>query len=246
LSDLLELSEEELNDLLNADQENAIIALQRVLGWLSSAPDLASRIALNEVQLPTLSGLVSQTHLQTILKLWRDNAQNPDEEFWQSQLTDHSFALGLLFAYPIVIIKGKAYVGGKEYDNRHGNLVDFLGRIPASRSAVLIEIKNPSSALLGPQYRNDIYPPSPELVGAISQVLHYRESLMGDRNVQESADLSAAGPRCVVIVGSASNELVDDSHKRSFERFRERLLGVTIVTFDEMLSRVQSLVELFS
>ena len=151
-----------------------------------------------------------------------------------------------LFAYPIVVIRGKAYVGGKEYDNTHGNLVDFLARVPTSRNAVLIEIKTPQTPLLGVEYRQDVFPPSTDLIGAVSQVIHYRESLLADTRVRNTADLSVSEPRCLIIAGSAATELVDDFRKRSFERFRERLLGVQVVTFDEVFRRIEDVNALFS
>lgn len=144
----------------------------------------------------------------------------------------------------MVVIKGKAYVGGKEYDNKHGNLVDFLARIPSSGNAVLIEIKNPTAPLLGAKYRDDVFPPSRELVGAISQAIHYRESLMDAPTVRQGAELSSSEPRCVVMIG-CRDELADDFRKRAFERFRERLLGVTVITFDEFFERIRNLQALF-
>jgi hypothetical protein len=56
--------------------------------------------------------------------------------------------------------------------------------------------------------------------------------------------LTGAEPRCVVIAGNASRELTDDFRKGSFERIRERLFGVTVVTFDELFGRVAGLVAL--
>lgn len=143
-----------------------------------------------------------------------------------------------------MVIKGKAYVGGKEYDNRHGNLVDFLARIPGSGNAVLVEIKTPTTPLLGREYRDDVFPPSRELAGAISQVIHYRESLMNSPTIRQGAKLSASEPRCAIVTG-CRDELTEDVRKRAFERFRERLLGVTVVTFDEFFERIKSLQTLF-
>ena len=196
--------------------------------------------------MPTLNGLVSRANIAAILAVWRENEQNADEEFWQRELGKHSFILSFLFAYPIVVIRGKAYVGGKEYENSHGNLADFLARVPTSRNAAIIEIKTPKTALLGTKYREDVYPLSGELIGAVSQVIHYRESLLGDQRVRQSADISASEPRCLIIAGSAGTELVDDSRRRSFERFRERVLGVQIVTFDEVRRRIEDLHSLLS
>jgi hypothetical protein len=241
LVDLLQLSQPELDEFLSANAPDAINIFGRVLHWLCQAPEIASRLALDEIELPTLNGLVSRANIRAIRDVWRNNAMNSSEEFWQRQLTKHSFVLSFLFAYPVIVIRGKAYVGGKEYDNRHGNLVDFLARIPTSRNAVLIEIKTPTTQLLGHEYRQDIFPASEEIIGSISQVLHYRESLLDDSKVRQTADLSASEPRCLIIAGSAAAELIDDSRRRSFERFRERLLGVSVVTFDEVFARIEDL-----
>src|SRR5205823_2503737 len=111
----------------------------------------------------------------------------------------------------------------------------------------LIEIKTPQTPLLGPAYRTDVYPQSRELSGAVSQVLHYRETLLGELHSLKKgrhALLSSAEPRCVVIAGNTERELTDDYRKGSFERVRERLFGVTVVSFDEVFGRITSLVDL--
>lgn len=246
LAALLELTEGDLAEFFSGNEADAITVLKRVLRWLCNSPTAASKIALDEVELPTLNGLISRANIAAILRLWASNADNSDEEFWQRELAKHTFVLSLLFSYPIVVIKDKAYVGGKEYDNRRGNLVDFLARIPNSRNAVLIEIKTPTTPLLGSQYRQDVFPMSADIIGAISQAMHYRDSLLADPRVRESADLSPAEARCLVIAGSANRELKDPGRQQSFERFRERLLGLTIVTFDEMFKRLDELQKLFA
>jgi Domain of unknown function (DUF4263) len=244
LAALLELTQADLDKLLSANRTDAVKIFARVIRWLGEAPEVASQLAFDEAELPTLNAIVSRANLRAVLELWTENLENPDEEFWQRELSKHSFVLGLLFAYPIVVIQGKAYVGGKQYDNRHGGLVDFLARIPTSDSAVLIEIKTPTMRLLGGAYRDDIFPPSRELVGAISQVIHYRESIMDNPALRNEASLSPLEPRCIIMAG-CRDELTADFQKRSFERFRERLLGVTVVTFDEFFERVKSLQEFF-
>jgi hypothetical protein len=244
LAALLELTQSELHDFLSANKTDAFKVFSRVIRWLSEAPEIASQLALDETELPTLNAIVSRANLRAILSLWAENSANPDEEFWQTELSKHSFVLGLLFAHPIVVIKGKAYVGGKEYDNRHGNFVDFLARIPGSGNAVLIEIKTPTTPLLGSEYRDDVFPPSREFAGAISQAIHYRESLMDAPTIRQGAKLSASEPRCAIVIG-CRDELTENFRKRAFERFRERLLGVTVVTFDEFFGRIKNLQTLF-
>jgi len=247
LAKLLQLSEPELNEFLSANKTDAIKTLRRVLRWLSQSPATAEQLANENSQLPELNALVGLTNLRAVLKIWDDNSKNDDEEFWQTILARHAFVLSQLFAYPVVVIKDKAYVGGKRIDNLHGNLVDFLGRIPSSGTAVLIEIKTPQTPLLGKEYRQEVFPPSHDLSGAISQVLQYRESLLQEFHALtqgQGIQLSGSDPRCVVIAGCAKQQLTDEYRQRSFERVRERLVGVTVVTFDEMFSRIAGLIAL--
>jgi hypothetical protein len=247
LAKLLQLSEPELNDFLSANRENAIKTLRRVLRWLANRPPTEDNSATGDAELPELNALVGLANLRAVLKTWNDNSENPKEEFWQNLLAKHSFVLSQLFAYPVVVIKEKAYVGGKRIDNRHGNLADFLCRVPTTGTAVLVEIKTPKTDLLGPKYRQ-VFPPSHELGGAISQVLEYRESLMREVHTLQQGqgtEISSGEPRCLVIIGCCARELIDDVQRRSFERFRERLGGVTVVSFDEVFDRIGNLVKLF-
>lgn len=245
LSESLPLAETDLLAFLSAHGTDAVQILRTVLRWLSRQ-SLAQKLISEGTELPELNSLVGLANLRSALEVWRTNTDSNDEEFWQSLFARHSYVLSQLFAYPVVLIKGKAYVGGKDLSNAGGNIVDFLLRAESSGAAVLVEIKTPQTSLLGGKYREGAYPPSTDLSGAISQVLEYCESLASEFNAITRADhrLTAVGPRSVVIIGDASRELADDAKKRSFERFRERLVGVQIVTFDEVFKRVEGLVAL--
>lgn len=244
---LLRLSDAELNGFFTANPSDALTALRRVLGWLVGNPSAAQRFAEESVPLPELNALVGLTNLRALKSIWRDNADNGDEQFWQQTFSEHSFVLSQLLAYPVVVIRGKAYVGGKRADNAHGNLADFLGRVNSSGAAVLTEIKTPNTPLLAREYRQDVFPPSFDVIGAVSQVLDYRETLMLDMHSVfqgQGFDITPCEPKCVVIAGSAQRDLIAENKKRSFERFRERLTGVTLLTFDEVFDRVSALISL--
>lgn len=244
LAQFLELTESELNEFLASNRAHATLTLRRLLRWLSRNPAVAQQLA--DEELPELNVLVGLANLKAVLEIWRNNATNSGEEFWQETLAKYAFVLSQLFAYPVVVLQGKAYVGGKRLDNKHGNLVDFLGRVSSSGAAVLIEIKTPVTSLLGPEYRQDVYPPSRDLAGAIAQALQYRESLMQEFRAVTHGEKGwlSSDPRCIVICGSAMQELTTESQKRSFERFRERVIGVTIITYDELFARVEGLIKL--
>ena len=245
LSALLALAEADLQAFLSDHPNDAFQTLQMVLRWFSQQT-IPSEMMDGTGELPQINALVGLANMRSVLRTWSEHADNAEEEFWQQLFAQHSFVLSQLFAYPVVLIGQKAYVGGKGLSNSGGKIVDFLYRIDTSGAAVLIEIKTPITALLSKQYRG-IYPPSMELNGSISQVLAYRESLMTDfRELCASeSKLCPAEPYCIVIIGDASAELVDEEKRRSFERFRERLVGVRIITFDEVYRRIQSLTELF-
>jgi hypothetical protein len=112
---------------------------------------------------------------------------------------------------------------------------------------VLIEIKTPQTHLLGPAYRNNVYPLSPELSGAIAQVLRYRQSLTREFNgliAGLSKPLTLGEPRCVIVAGRADKELLTPAMRDNFELQRERIHGLTVITYDELFKRLERLVEL--
>jgi hypothetical protein len=243
LAQLLHLGEDELNEFLNAHPADAVLTLRKVLRWLSNSTALAGFIVNDTEQIAVLNAVLGVAVLRAVLGIWEQESTNGAEEFWQQTLSDHAFVLSQLYAYPIIVIGEKAYVGGKRLDNRHGNLADFLARAQTSGNPLIIEIKTPTTGLLGPVYRDEAFPLSHELSGAIAQVLKYRDSLAESVRHLSAADevpMLGTEPRCLIIAGNF--ESLDSTAKRkSFERFRERLTGVTIVTFDELFERVHQL-----
>lgn len=249
LATLLNIGEAELTAFLNSHQQGAAESLVRILKWLSGAPrgaEFTSRLTqLDPKQLPEINALVGLASVKGALAHWKCNQINNDEEFWQGTLAERAFVLGQVFAYPAVIIGKKMYVGGKELTNKGGNVVDFLARIKSTGSVVLIEIKTPQTKLLGAQYRNDAFPLSAELSGAVAQVLKYRQSLMReyDSLVRRDSGTLLGEPRCLVVAGNTS-QLTTPGMRESFELHRDRLQGVTILGYDELFDRLKSMVAL--
>jgi hypothetical protein len=141
--------------------------------------------------------------------------------------------LSQVFAYPILYVASKAYVGGKQLNNKGGKVVDFLARAALT-------------TLLGREYRG-VYPLSQELSGAIAQIVHYKQSLMKDfaaLNKEGDSTLTLGEPRCLLIAGSASAELNSVALRNNFELLRERVSGVTIITFDELFARCRNAIGL--
>jgi hypothetical protein len=181
--------------------------------------------------------------LAEVLTAWDDSDEGELEEYWQTFLQDRPFLMSLISPGPLAVHTGKAFLGGKKVDNTGGKVVDFLLAHSIGGNAALLEIKRPTTQLLArTAYRSDIYAPSPELSGSVSQILNYRDTLMTEytRNV---SPLQVFMPSCMVLIGNYGNELDSPEKTRSFELFRSSLNGVSIVTFDELFARLKKILD---
>lgn len=187
--------------------------------------------------------------LERTLKTWTDNRDNPNEDFWYRQLSENSYVLSQVFSFPVVILRGQAYLGGKSIDNTGGNLVDFLLKNNLSQNTVLVEIKTPKTKLLGLKYRQ-VYSASKDLSGAIVQVSSYKDSLLKNyatlMTQQSDLEFRAFNPRCLVIAGTLSDEITDHARSESFELFRSGLRDVQVIAYDELFEKIKILLNLFS
>jgi hypothetical protein len=161
-------------------------------------------------------------------------------------LKKNSYIISQTFLFPVIILKDKAYVGGKGIDNAGGNLLDFLFTHRLSNNVALIEIKTPTTPVLGSKYRTGVYSISQDLSGGINQVLNYKDSLIKqyDSLVRGSRhDFQAFDPKCVVIAGCVGS-LRDEEQLRSFELFRSNLKDVQVLTYDELFNKLEMLLRL--
>jgi len=234
----------DLRDALFTD-EGASSAFAR---WVGDHPIEAAGAleAVESGDLAVFDAVAGIARLQRFLNDWESNRDNDSEEDWQDLLTRENWALGQLFGAPFVIVRGKAYVGGKTYENLEGRITDFLYRNRLTGNVLVVEIKTPVAALLGTQYRQ-VFPPSTELAGAITQVLDQEHLLMENyRELRlDEADAVPFNPRALVLVGDLERQGIEGDRRRSFELFRNELAGVEVVTFDELATKAEALLELF-
>jgi hypothetical protein len=236
----------ELRDALFAyDEVGASNAFAR---WAAERPAEAAD-ALQEVgegELAALDAAAGVARLRRFLDEWESNRENTDEEDWQTILTRESWVLGQLFGAPFVIVQEKAYVGGKQFDNMEGRITDFLGKNRLTGNALLVEIKTPMKPLLGSPYRQ-VFAPSAELAGAITQTLDQRQRLIANYQQLGLEEIGAVpfNPRAVVLIGDLERQEVTGEKLRSVELFRNELSGVEVVTFDELAAKAEALLELF-
>ncbi len=248
LARFFELGQNELKGFLETHSGDAAEILLKLIKWLAGSPQGISAISqMSASELPALSALLGVSGIKSAVTYWLANETNAEEEFWQHALEERAYVLSQVYSYPIVIIKAKAYLGGKKLDNKGGKLADFLLAAESTNAALIVEVKTPRTKLLGPEYRDGVYPFSSELTGAIAQALTYQRSLGLDfRSLAENSSkkLLMGEPRCLVIAGNSRLELANDAMKESFELQRERLQGVTVITYDELFLKIRRLIEL--
>jgi len=244
-----QMTDEEISAVMSGQKSLGASAVARLIGWANDADNFALMFErlkqIGEEGLLKLNSALGIANIKRAQKEWSNNRRNDDEEFWQKLLARQSFVLEQIFHVPIVVIKSKAYMGGKSIFNQGGKIVDFLVKNKVTSSLGIIEIKTPCSPLLGPKYRG-VYNISLELTGAVQQVLNYRESLIRDRrSLLEETDIEADlfDPFCLIIIGHASNEFSEDKAKlQAFELYRRQLSDIEIVTYDEMFEKMKRLV----
>jgi len=249
LDQLRAIESQDLRSILNANIKLGGSLLSKLLSWSISLDDPSTLIekllALDPSSLAKLNAALGLGRLKSALEIWEQNRANSDEEFWQASLTQNSFVLEQVFSWPTSIVEGKAYVGGKNVFNKSGNIVDFLVKNRLTNSAALIEIKTPSTKLLGSKYRQT-FNISGELSGSTMQILNYKHSLQETYRVLrgDQKDLfDSFDPQCAVIIGTT--EQLDDQGKiKAFELYRHQFPGLTIIPFDELFDRTRKLVEL--
>lgn len=247
---LANLTESEISNYLDANTTIGTSLLAKLLNWAVNLDDptplINHLVALNPTSLGKLNAAIGLQSLKKALSIWESNVNNSDEEFWQKSLAEHSFVLEQVFSWPVSIVNEKAYLGGKSQLNSGGNVVDFLMKNRLTQSAAIIEIKTPSTRLLGGEYRN-VYNTSKELSGSIMQTLNYKHSLQenfASLTNRLSGLYDSINPQCAVIIGNASVELDDSSKIKSFELFRHQFSGLLVITFDELFNKTRQLINL--
>lgn len=167
-----------------------------------------------------------------LLAVTKDN-----EEQWQNFFEKYSWILTHLFPYQVILKKGKAYVGGKTIENAEGRVVDFLFESNLSDNFALLEIKTHNKDLLKPTaYRKpDVFAWSDELSGGLNQCLDQKHTFLKDFGKENPS----YDPKSILVIGLKSK--LDKHQTKCFELLRGNQKSVDIVTFDELLKKLEGL-----
>jgi hypothetical protein len=219
------------------DQE-LIVRLTRTAVDSLTREKPAEMLALSqEIEVVSLEGLIERLSQRFKKKL--------REAEWQTFFVENPFVLRLAFGLPVMMLGGQISVGGRRFGGSGDKISDFAVKAAASGNLALVEIKTPETPLLETSpYRGELYAPGRELSGAVNQVLEQRYNLQQNINNLKVAsrlyDVETYAVQCLVVAGRTP---ASPATLKSLELFRNGLKSVTIVTFDELLAKLEQLLE---
>lgn len=221
--------------IAQSERRSTVRAIRNSLGLLATeAPrDLLELHA--EIERVTLASMISR--YESMLN------QSLSEARWQRFFEDNIFILTIVFARSVRLLHTQFHAQGSSLDGSGAQVGDFLFA-ERGQSLAIVEIKKPATTImLGTPYRNgEVYGPSGELSGALTQVLYQQGVLHSTWLVhQVRPELRESRPdttKCVVIAGMLPTNA---AQLRSFEVFRNACKNVEIITFDELLSKLRLL-----
>lgn len=210
----------------------------------------APALAKDPEQLFALGETIEKVGLELLIAKFEEQlAKGGTEPQWQKLLDLNPFILSLVFGYPIVRLASQGAVGG--WRLRGGaKIADYVVKNQQTHAIALVELKTPGTPLTGRDYRTGVPDISPKLTGAVMQVLDQRlklqKSLSLIKDEEDDAEVRSAealGIDCIVLAGRtpANRKAI-----KSFELFRNGLKDVRILTFDELLAKMQSLLALLT
>ena len=211
-----------------------------------SDPDLATRLAAAQLQFRRQKAIAE---FAASLTYHADN-----EAYWQDFFQTEPWILQSAFSAPVFQLNGETYLGGKLPIGRQGKggvATDFLFADDSTKSFAVVEIKTPHAKLVGPLYRgddgtgfdNEIYTMHSQLTGAVVQTRNQIAVAIEDfqavlqRGFRDT--INRVHPKGVLVTGTAAT--LSQREKDSFNHFRHGLQSLTVITFDELLHRLELL-----
>jgi len=204
--------------------------------------DLATTFCFAQLQRGRVKAL---REFETALKIGND------ERYWQQFFERNTWIFGYGLNYKFLnTVQAQPHYGGATVAGRGDQRGDFLAASAAEvKFTVLVEVKKPKTDLLGPMYRNNAYPASPELAGGTAQLqTNCRQWEIdgsrtdGNRELLGKGNVWTVQPKGILVIGHTS-QLGDTAKRTSFEQYRRNMVNPEILTFDELYARAKYIVE---
>lgn len=242
LQETFALEKEKVHTVVTTDSKYAALELIKTLQKSEEVYEL-----LEEIDLDTLNSNVSLRNLKAIkLELESHLLDGHEVTYWHSTLKKYCWILSQLFIAPYILFEDELYVGGKRY-NRKGSIdTDFGMRNLNSKNCAIVEIKTPVTTLIQ-AYRNDNeLRISNDLAGAVSQVLKQRDVIFksyaqNHTNSEHEVVYEVNNIKSILIIGTMPRSYIE---REIFENFRNELRNIEIITFDELLGKIQMQIDI--
>jgi len=205
---------------------------------INAFTDINSMLLEQDV-VPLIKRGIYSEDLADAISVWEMSAveKATDESFWQTELEARKGILERLLGGFAVFLQREFHVGSTNSEGAGSKRADFALVDSINNNISLIEIKTPSTKLLGTEYRST-YPFSSEMSGTISQVLNQRNELTLNffgKAYSSPKTFEVFAPKCFIIAGTLKSLGEDKIKLKAFEMQRQAVAShVTIVTFDEL------------
>lgn len=196
-------------------------------------------------ELLTLHAEIERVTLRKMIEAFKEKlSKGLPESHWQTFFEQNKFVLSIAFARPVELTHTQFHAKGSTLTGSGAQIGDFLFK-ENGQALAIVEIKTPEASLLQskPYRGQDVFGPHSELSSAVTQVL-FQQSELRQRWLIHKHDLPALGSsgadviKCVVVAGRMPTE---SNKLRSFEVFRNACKDVDILTFDELLAKLEFL-----
>lgn len=236
LAESYALEKTDVNTFVSVDNKGAV---REILRKYQSDKTLFETLPMSD--LDTINGNVTLQNLKNIKDDMREHLDDGGEiEYWHPFLKRYNWILSQLFIAPYILFQDEFYVGGKRYDRKGEVRADFGVKNIKTGNCAIIEIKDAKQELVT-TYRTGEYHISNALAGAISQVLKQKDTLYKDywQNATEGHGglaFSANNIKSILIIGTMPQ---NSDEIKTFDTFRNELKGIEIITFDELLGKIE-------
>ncbi len=211
-------------------------ALTKVLSSEEIVKHLGSS-ELSEELINAFRGAIRLKEMRSAVATLREYLNNGEvsENIYQKWCEEHSWAFG------------NAYVMRDEArDISAGDRLDILLPTVISGYRDIVELKRPdqSALLYDEAHRNYYY--SADVSRAIGQCHRYLDVLheVAGEGLRDHPEIVAYHPRAIIVIGR-SNDWAREKLK-ALHGLNRRLSGVTVMTYDQLLSQGERLVEILS
>lgn len=236
LTETFALENVAVNTFVSVDSKGAV---RDILRKYQSDKSLFETLSMTD--LDTINGNVTLQNLKNIRDDMEANMDSGSETgYWHPFLKKYNWILSQLFVAPYILFQDEFYVGGQRYDRRGEVRTDFGVKNIKTGNCAIIEIKDATKSLIS-TYRQSEYRISNDLAGGISQVLKqkdllYKEYWNSAIDENHIPMYSANNIKSILIIGKTPQSTVE---KETFESFRNELKGIEVITFDELLGKIE-------